>query len=110
MGEDALQAWVGRTQTMEDMAAPGPLTRLAALLDHRDPPWTPSEAPPLPAHWRYFLPDARQSEIAADGHPQRGGLLPPVDLPRRMWAGSRLNFHFSIPIGAVMTRLSRVQP
>ena len=42
--------------------------------------------PPL-WHWLYFLPMHRQSEIGADGHAKRGGFLPPVPLPRRMWGG-----------------------
>jgi 3-methylfumaryl-CoA hydratase len=105
MEDAAYQAWVGRRETATDIAAPGPLVRLAALLDHEHPPWPAGSLPPL-AHWLYFLPAARQSLIAEDGHPQRGGLLPPVPLPRRMWAGGRLDFPAPIAIGAAMTRRS----
>ena len=48
----------------------------------------------------FFLPEARQSTLSADGHPTRGGFLPPVDLPRRMWAGGRLDFLAPIPFGS----------
>ena len=56
---------------------------------------------PLPPlwHWLYFLPLHRQSEIGPDGHAKRGGFLPPVPLPRRMWAGSQFEFHAPLRVG-----------
>jgi len=103
-----LKAWIGRTETVTDIAAPGPYQRLAALLDHATPPWTESEAPPL-GHWLNFLPCAQQSEIGEDGHPRRGGFMPPVELPRRMWAGGRLSFAGPISLGAAMERRSTMK-
>jgi 3-methylfumaryl-CoA hydratase len=102
-----LKTWVGRSETVEDTASPMPLAGLAALLDHAQPPWRDGELPPL-AHWLYFLNHAPQSDIDVDGHPRRGGFLPPVTLPRRMWAGSRIEFRGSIPIGAAITRRSTI--
>jgi 3-methylfumaryl-CoA hydratase len=102
-----LKTWIGRTEEASDVAVPAPLAGLAALLDHEQPPWPQNELPPL-AHWLYFLPHARQSKIDVDGHPKRGGFLPPVPLPRRMWAGSRLEFRAPIPIGSPMTRRSSI--
>src|SRR5690242_6768162 len=96
-----LKSWIGGTSENADVAAPGPLRRLAALLDHETPPWLPDQLPPL-AQWLYFLPHARESELDKDGHPKRGDFLPPVPLPRRMWAGSRIEFHTAIPLGSVM--------
>lgn len=107
MNDTEFQAWIGRTETVTDIAAEGPLIRLAALLDHAEPPWAKGELPPL-AHWLYFLPHARQSQLDGDGHPQRGGLLPMVPLPRRMWAGSRLEWHNPIEIGAALSRRSTI--
>lgn len=109
MDDAALKAWIGRAEEASDVAAPGPLAGLAALLDHQTSPWPPGCAPPL-AHWLYFLPYVRQSEIGPDGHPKRGGdgLLPPVELPRRMWAGSRLTFSGPIALGAAITRRSSI--
>ncbi len=98
-----LKTWIGRGETVEDVASPGPLAGLAALLDHKQP--RDGELPPL-AHWFYFLHHARQSEIDVDGHPRRGAFLPPISLPRRMWAGSRIEFRGSLPVGAAMTRRS----
>jgi 3-methylfumaryl-CoA hydratase len=100
-----LKNWIGRTETTEDVASAGQVAGLAALLDHAIPPWTSGELPPL-AHWLYFLTRAPQSEIGEDGHPRRGGFLPPITLPRRMWAGSRVSFRAPIEIGAPMTRRS----
>lgn len=107
MNIDHLRRWIGRTETTEDVASAGQVAGLAALLDHEQPPWRRNEIPPL-GHWLYFLPRARQSEIGEDGHPRRGGFLPPVDLPRRMWAGSRISFRTFIELNAPMTRRSTI--
>jgi 3-methylfumaryl-CoA hydratase len=103
-----LQAWVGRTEEAEDTATAAPVAGLAATLDHATPPWRVGEVPPL-GHWLYFLPNAPQSELAEDGHPRRGGFLPPITLPRRMWAGGRLDFHAPIRIGAALHKRSTIQ-
>src|SRR6185295_14759388 len=63
--------------------------------------------PPL-WHWIYFTPKTPAREIGADGHPRRGGFLPPVSLPRRMWAGGRLEFHAPIRIGDALSRTSTI--
>jgi 3-methylfumaryl-CoA hydratase len=105
LGTEELQAWVGRTQWAEDVAAPGPLAGLASLLDHVAAPWTTNELPPL-AHWLYFVPRERQSLLDGDGHPKRGDFLPPVELPRRMWVGSRVELKARIEIGAALRRRS----
>jgi 3-methylfumaryl-CoA hydratase len=102
-----LERWIGRSETVEDNASPVPLAGLVALLDHTVPPWREGELPPL-AHWLYFLGHARQSEIGLDGHPCRGGFLPPITLPRRMWAGSRIEFREAIPVGVAMMRHSTI--
>jgi 3-methylfumaryl-CoA hydratase len=105
MDIDRLKTWIGRSETAEDVASPVPLAGLAALLD-RETHWIDA-VPPL-AHWLYFLGHARQSDIDIDGHPRRGGFLPPVELPRRMWAGGRLTFHDAIPVGANIVRRSTI--
>ena len=106
---DSLRAWVGRTETQWDKITAAPLVGLAATLDRADAPeksgglvWKPL------AHWLYFLPRAPQSEIGADGHPKRGGFLPPVPLPRRMWAGGRLKFHHDLKVGDEVVRKSTI--
>jgi 3-methylfumaryl-CoA hydratase len=106
-GVEDLRAWIGSCESVEDVATAAPLHGLAALLDHEASPWTKGEVAPL-GHWLYFLPHARQSNLDADGHTRRGGFLPPVPLPRRMWAGSRISFGLPIPIGALMQRRSMI--
>jgi len=103
-----LQQWIGRTERRTDQVTATPIAALSATLDRDDPePVSGSDVPPL-WHWLYFTPLARQSEIGPDGHPKRGGFLPPVPLPRRMWAGGRLEFHHPLHVGDPITRVSRV--
>jgi len=103
-----LADWVGRTQALDDTATAAPVAMLSALLDRDDPPPAVGEAIPPLAHWLHFLPVHRQSEVGADGHAVRGEFLPPVPLPRRMWAGSRLAFLRPIAIGEEIRRVSRI--
>lgn len=103
----SFEDWIGRAETRRDLIAGAPLRGLAALLDQPTPPWD-DNAPPL-AHWLYFLPTTRQSAVDIDGHPKRGGFLPPIDLPRRMWAGGRLSFHAPLPVGAEAERVSTIK-
>ncbi|WP_088279679.1 MaoC family dehydratase N-terminal domain-containing protein [Ideonella sp. A 288] len=103
------RSWLGRTEQRHDLVGAAPLAALAATLDRDESePLPGQDAPPL-AHWLYFLPLARQSEIGPDGHARRGGFLPPVPLPRRMWAGGRLEFHHPLRVGDEITRLSRIK-
>jgi 3-methylfumaryl-CoA hydratase len=103
-----LRMWIGRHETVSDVIAPWPMVALAALLDRDDPYPTHDTQLPPGGHWLYFRPAARQSEIGPDGHPRRGGFLPPVPLPRRMWAGGRIEFRRPLRIGVTATRVSRV--
>lgn len=111
------QAWQGRSETMTDCLTAAPVAGLSATLDRDDP--TPhattaedmgTELPPL-WHWLYFLPRHRQSELGPDGHARRGGFLPPVPLPRRMWAGGRLTWLPDNPlrVGQDVQRTSRIE-
>lgn len=99
--------WLGKQETLVDWAAETPVRRLAALLDHQNPPWVENELPPL-GHWLFHLTDARQSELGSDGHPRKGGFMPPIPFPRRMWAGSRIRFLRSVPIGVKILRRSTI--
>ncbi len=105
---EMLRTWIGRTRESADVIAAWPAVGLAATLDRGDPlPQTGDPLPPL-WHWIYFLEPAPASQLGPDGHPKRGGFLPPVPLPRRMWAGSRLRFEAPIRIGDTATRRSRI--
>lgn len=99
MGEVDLDAWVGRQEVADDCVTSAPISGLSATLDRNEPPpELGDELPPL-WHWLYFLPRHRQSQIGADGHALRGGFLPPVTLPRRMWAGGRVSFERPLRVG-----------
>lgn len=103
-----LKEWIGRAEEVSDIATATPYAALSATFDRvavRPPVGT---ALPALWHWLYFLPLHRQSEIGPDGHAKRGGFLPPVPLPRRMWAGSQFEFHKPLRIGDAMTRTSTI--
>ena len=103
-----LEDWVGRQETARDVITVDPLARFEAILDHDGPePGTGAPVPPG-AHWLYFLNRARQSAIGADGHPERGGFMPPVALPRRMFAGARYEFRAPLRAGMDVTRTSEI--
>ena len=104
-----LQEWLGKTESLSDTVTAAPVRALSATLDRPDP--EPSKGSFLPElwHWLYFLPHARQSEIGPDGHPKRGGFLPPVPLPRRMWAGSRIQWLEPISVGDEIQRVSKIE-
>ena len=101
------RGWTPTEERRTDQLVAAPLNRLAALFDHDGAHWPRGALPPL-AHWLYFLPDDPQAMLADDGHPRRGAFLPPVDAPRRMWAGGRVTFHAALPIRASATRRSIV--
>jgi len=99
----------GRIENRADFAAPGPVDRLASLLDRRDPPAEPGAPLPPLFHWLYFLAADPPGALGPDGHVRRGGFLPADEgLPRRMWAGGRIAFHHDVAIGAAIRRRSEV--
>ena len=107
MGETDYSAWLGRIEQGDDVVTAAPLRGLAALLDKPIVDWYRGRVPQL-GHWLYFLPQARQSMIGEDGHPQRGDFLPPVALPRRMWAGGKVEFLKPLHVGNAVQRISTI--
>ena len=105
---DLLQTWIGRTETHDDLMSPWTASALAATLRNDDQPWPAGRALPPLWHWCYFLPTSPQIQLGPDGHPARGGFLPPVPLPRRMWAASRLEFVEPLRVGDTVTRRSQI--
>lgn len=103
-----LSDWIGRQESVRDTIGATPVKALNATLDHPAMAVVPgTQLPPL-WHWLYFLPLHRQSEIGADGHARRGGFLPPVPLPRRMWAGSQFEFRSPVRVGDDVERTSTI--
>jgi 3-methylfumaryl-CoA hydratase len=103
-----LREWVGKTESASDQVTPTPIAALAATLDIRACPPQPGDALPPLWQWLFFLPIHRQSELGPDGHAKRGDFLPPVLLPRRMWAGGRFEFRRTLRVGETLTRTSRI--
>ncbi|AOB29393.1 acyl-CoA dehydrogenase [Bordetella sp. H567] len=99
-----LEDWLDKTETVQDLITPFPLAALAATLERSDPGGV---VPPL-WHWLYFLPVTPMGDVGPDGHARRGGFLPPVPLPRRMWAGGRLTFHAPLREGERAARTSTI--
>ncbi|MEH6791428.1 FAS1-like dehydratase domain-containing protein [Parasphingorhabdus sp.] len=95
--------WIGRSETRSDVITPGLVARFCATLDQ---PVT--EAIPQGLHWCLCLPDAPTSELGDDGHPAKGGFLPPIPLPRRMWASSSVSFNAPLRMGDEITRVSTI--
>jgi 3-methylfumaryl-CoA hydratase len=102
------RAWVGRERVEAGRLDLFPARGMAALLD-RDPAAL-AEGDPLPPgwHWLYLNPATPRSRLGPDGHARRGGFLPPVALPRRMWAGGRLRFPRPLLLGERVERRSRI--
>ncbi len=105
---DDLKAWIGRTEIRRDTITPTPLAALDATFDYPQSAWPAGRTIAPLTHWLYFLPLHRQSEIGADGHAKRGGFLPPVPLPRRMWAGSQFEFRAPLFVGDEVERTSTI--
>ena len=105
---DDLNQWMGMSETREDQLTLAPMAALAATLDRTDPAPRPGDALPPCWHWLYFLPVDPLAMVGTDGHPKRGGFLPPVPLPRRMWGGSRISFMQPLRVGSTVTRTSRI--
>ena len=107
MTDNALADWVGRTRHTEDWIAPFQAAGMAATFDYEGP-LAEGEALPPGWHWIYFVDTVRESALSEDGHERRGDFLPPIDLPRRMWAGNRLLFHKPLRLGERARRDSEV--
>ena len=104
-----LKDWIGEKETAVDSITIPAIHRLSATLDRDDP--MPKPGDPLPVGWHAILFPrvVRHSQIGPDGHPQRGDFLPPVPLPRRMFAGKRTTFVAELRVGDEVHRESTIQ-
>ncbi|OGA37906.1 MAG: acyl-CoA dehydrogenase [Betaproteobacteria bacterium RIFCSPLOWO2_12_FULL_62_13] len=105
---ETLRQWVGKKESRSDVATAWPIVAMSATLDRNDPEPNAGEAIPPGWHWLYFLEAKPASELGPDGHPKRGGFLPPVPLPRRMWAGGRIEFRRTLRVGEALGRDSEI--
>jgi 3-methylfumaryl-CoA hydratase len=105
---DKLQQWIGNTEKNIDIVTGHLVRGLRATLFMEIGEPKPGEAAPFTAHWCLAPPVYPMSQLGPDGHPARGGFLPPVPLPRRMWAGGELEFIDVLRVGDEMKRSSRI--
>ena len=105
---DHLRQWIGRTTEVSDIVTAQLTKGLRATLFQEIGEPKPGDAAPFTTHWCLGQPVFPMSELGPDGHPSRGGFLPPVPLPRRMWAGGELEFVDALRVGDVATRTSRI--
>jgi len=105
---DHLRQWIGRTEEASDVVTAQLTKGLRATLFQEIGQPKPGDAAPLTVHWCLAQLVYPMSELGPDGHPRRGGFLPPVPLPRRMWAGGELEFFEPLRVGDEATRSSRI--
>ena len=98
------RTWIGRTEQVHDPLSWVQAQAAQAMLDDPAAPLAEGDALPLAWHWFHFLPRAAQAELDADGHPRRGGFLPPIPYPRRMFAGARMQVHRPLRVGVPALR------
>jgi 3-methylfumaryl-CoA hydratase len=101
-------AWIGREEVVRDALAAEQAMSAAAMLDLDPAHYAGGGHLPVLWHWFYFLPRAPQQRLASDGHPERGDFLPPIPLPRRMFAGARLSIHRPLALGTPATRTGSI--
>jgi 3-methylfumaryl-CoA hydratase len=105
---DHLRQWIGRSQQASDTVTAQLVKGLRATLFQEIGEPKPGDAAPFTVHWCLAQPVFPMSQLGPDGHPTRGGFLPPVPLPRRMWAGGELEFLDTLRVGDEATRTSRI--
>jgi len=109
----AFDEWVGRTRSDHDLITPFPISAMTAVMERgASGPETghlTAGAPVPPGwHWLFFKRAAHRADLGEDGHERRGGFLPPLPQPRRMWAGGRLRFGEPLRLGDTATRRSKI--
>lgn len=106
---DYLRTWIGKSRSDEDLISCRHARLMAATIDYSAPERI-SDGERLPPlwHWTYFLEGLPSRELGSDGHPARGGFMPPVPLPNRMWAGGRVSLVAPVLIGATVRKKSSI--
>jgi 3-methylfumaryl-CoA hydratase len=105
---DHLRSWIGREDVASDIVTADLVRKFRATFDLPSGITQNGDIAPQLIHFCLAQPAAPTSALGEDGHPQRGGFLPPVPLPRRMWAGGSLSFHRDLRVGDVVRRVSHI--
>src|SRR5215213_10868753 len=105
---DHLRGWIGRTEARSDLLTPRLAEAFDATLDEPPRAYESGDTAPLGIHWCLGNPAVRASGLGRDGHPKREGFMPPVPLPRRMWAAGALGFEAPLIVGLNVTRRTTI--
>ena len=106
---DHLSQWIGNKETLEETISAVPLLRMAATLDREPREIAVGDEVPALWHWVYFLAPTRASQLGRDGHAALGDFMPPVPLPRRMWAGGKFKFIKPLHVGDLARKESTIR-
>ncbi len=109
MAEDDYSGWIGRTENSNDVIHAEQARFMQATLGLTDPPLGDGDLLPHLWHWLYFRTAENRARLGRDGHPEKGGFLPPIDLPRRMWAGGRFEFNRPLTIGSTARKKTAIR-
>ena len=106
---DQYQAWVGKRSSTKALVTAYQADALTATLDRDDPPYKEGDVIPPGWHLFYIREVVKLRDTAEDGHPKRGDFLPPIDLPRRMWAGTKATYHKPIHVGENISNVTTIE-
>lgn len=106
---DQYDAWTGKQSATEALVTAYQADALTATLDRDDSPYKEGDAIPPGWHLFYIREVVKLRDTASDGHPKRGDFLPPIDLPRRMWAGTQATYHKPIHVGETIRNVTTIE-
>ncbi len=106
---DQYDAWIGKQSSTEALVTAYQADALTATLDRDDAPYREGDAIPPGWHLFYIREVVKLADTAEDGHPKRGDFLPPIDLPRRMWAGTQATYHKPILVGETIRNVTSIE-
>ncbi len=108
MNIEELKKWIGSSETSEDIITSSLEQRFRATLDIDPGNPKTGDTASSGIHWTLAPPVYKHSDLGKDSHPKKGGFLPPITLPRRMWAGCETDFYSKLYIGDKVTKISTV--
>jgi 3-methylfumaryl-CoA hydratase len=106
---DQYDSWIGKQSSTEALVTAYQADALTATLDRDDSPYKEGDAIPPGWHLFYIREVVKLRDTASDGHPKRGDFLPPIDLPRRMWAGTQATYHKPIHVGETIRNVTTIE-
>ena len=103
---ECLKKWVGPEEIVEEFLNPIKVDGFHAVFDSTEAPAIIGDSAPNGIHWMVARSSKAHSLLGKDGHSNRGSFIPPLSLPRRMWAGSEIHFYNPLIVGETIERRS----